>query len=1231
MKGKRGKEDIDLTTLPEFGMFVTSVNFLSKDSNWKRTKEAILKTKRTDFIMVNREDIKLFAKEKGLYVPLDDKKKDKVAENVPRECTPEVMAEAYNQWLDNQIVSKRIEKKEIADALASGKPLPTKKKEEKKKDPKKKKEEEEVEEIEEQYTKDYEFCIILENYPETSGELLALGQTSSGFDLLVNMEPEFNHKKKEVQTDAEAGVINEELEQAEENEEVNEEIAEAKLTSEEFDTVQQQRDLAVLLTEAKINSLPKSRLRNALATDLKFEVVIEDLNSTWDRIKDIFFKHLADESMQRKEYMDWLSTVKVNPLIKPKASALAELEAKKEEVQDPKDKKKADPKDKKKKDVEEVKEPEVPKVELPKEMSYIEAKDLLSKMEKSLNIRVENLKAVNTLDVFAQIIEKHKTDFDLKVNDSIYNSQTIDSSRIFPKTDIDNFLDDIFDQVLESRLNTNISIPKTKEQLLKEKAEAALQSCSNKQVYPIHDSIGLSKRGEGTVGETPLEYLEEQTFSKINVPGVDRYGMPAKPSHSARTRKNMLSQINSFHDVSEPELKRRLILKDFDANLEDRYPYHGWQFFDRNVIESFDRDTFRQRYIRAKMTDPWTTHEYSPLNDCTLISMVDHTSKSFVDTRSWQARWSLVPDFEDWLAYFKSNEGNLTVDSYFDLDSQKYGQISVDRTTFDMKNGGFVRLTDRCVRRQNLSEVRVDYYGSSVAIEANLNHEKFTKLIKTQLIERDLTPEEMEIHNPILKDKKKKRTKEDEEKLIRTIQEEKVTEDIVYVPPEHSRLSLSLQNGTRVLVENERIVDFEKLSGLEVDIDRPIDQIFGIQSSSYAHAAVTTVSLANGVIMKVMSNGDILMKSYDLPGCQEDFRLVNDMGTVISYLSADRRDVKMSNGNTMTFDGQGTWTSTNNKGLRKVLNIRDKSEREIKSVPATMKSHSPLSVYPVMCYREDGVTIALYATGDRLSTFADGTKIFHTSDGSLTIIESSGLPVIRLYNGEHRQPVYRITSPLLKEVAIISGHKFAEVELGDGSFAFVWQQEGVRCVIESIAGDIVQTNSEGKSLFLPAECRWQMQQLLENGRVLADKRSCLERYFEEIERTAGDMMEAMSNMSKFVGKGAKKLNKKQLREEREKEENKIAEYRQSMIRKLHQELVSIQDQIRSSPTYLNNHSGFLDQFDLEPAEQHTGFYAMDINTRQLTTKDIEGRQLVISDEGQYSVYDSVNVICFNSV
>lgn len=645
-----------------------------------------------------------------------------------------------------------------------------------------------------------------------------------------------------------------------------------------------------------------------------------------------------------------------------------------------------------------------------------------------------------------------------------------------------------------------------------------------------------------------------------------------------------------------------------------------------------DSITFSELYLKSLRTQPWEIKQYSQLHDCELIALVDHTNYSLVDSKDWLADWSLVPDFEDWLSYFKTNEGNLSSSTFFDLDSQKYGQLQQRRTTFDLKNGGFVRLTEQLVLRQAVSSVRIEYSSLSAGLLSNSGWTPTPRLERREWVERDLTPEEMEIHNPILKDKKKKLKKEEEEKLIRTIKEEKVYEDIAYEPPEHTLLSICLAEEMRVIFENERVADYERIAAANLDLVKPIELIFGAQADSYTHAPVTTISLPNGVILKVLPEGDLLLKAFDRHWGDELARLITRKGTIISYLSNNRRQIMLANGNTLTFDGNESWITTNNKGLRRQINLVTKEEKEIAAIPAANKIFSALSSYPISCYREDGVRITIFREGDRVSSFADGTQVLSSGDGSLCLIDNPGLPVVKIYSGEHHPNVHRQACPTLDRVAKEASAEYFEVNLGIGRLFVYNEADGkLRTIIESSKGDVVSTTSQGTAVLLPGECRWGAEQILKNKDLFSLKREAISACYEEMERTTSDMMEAISNMSKFAGKGAKKLNKKQLREEREKEEKKIQDYRNETKQKLLETLASIDEKISKNPIFINEFTEFIDQFSTSVQDRRSGIFSIDINDRSFFTKDVEGCELRVSDNGEYSVIDTVNVGLYDPV
>ena len=573
-----------------------------------------------------------------------------------------------------------------------------------------------------------------------------------------------------------------------------------------------------------------------------------------------------------------------------------------------------------------------------------------------------------------------------------------------------------------------------------------------------------------------------------------------------------------------------------------------------------------------------------------------------MDAQIWNSPWSILPDFEEWLNHFKPIKENLEAKTFFGLDSQEYGPIQVNRTVFDLRNGGIVRVTDRYFKRTSHQEVRINYAELVVGLEPAIHRDDFVKLTQKEHIERDLTPEEMEVYNPILKDKKKKRTKEEEDALIRTVKEEKIHEDVVYTPGPHSLLWVSFRNLSRILVENERFADYDKIEASQCKLDRPLSEIFGAQAGSYTHKAVTTISLPNGVVIKILPGGDVLMKNFEKGSTKEEYRLITDTGTTILFHQDGRKEVMLANGNMIKFENR-VWTSTNNKGLRKKTDLSTGEEEEISPVPTVVKSNSVLVRYPILCSREDGVKIIIYENGDRYTNFKDGTQVLNSERKHMLIIESPGLPPVRIFKGRNQDDTYRRISPVVDRIVKKAQQKrYIEIDLPDQSkgYTYIDRQTGEsQFILETLEGGIFKSDSEGKSVLIPAECRWSFKNIFDNQLRLQEKRSILVSRVEEIETNVNNMQEAIMGMSKAQPKG-KKFTKKQLREEKDKEEKKIAEYQAQMIADLATAInqVDIQNQEFSSTGF----SEYLNQLELPVEQRACGVFSFDINESSFSLK-----------------------------
>lgn len=184
----------------------------------------------------------------------------------------------------------------------------------------------------------------------------------------------------------------------------------------------------------------------------------------------------------------------------------------------------------------------------------------------------------------------------------------------------------------------------------------------------------------------------------------------------------------------------------------------------------------------------------------------------------------------------------------------------------------------------------------------------------------------------------------------------------------------------------------------DIQLSKPVETIYGVQTGSYKNASVCTISLESGLVVKSLSNGDVLIKNFDKDLLvQERYRLITPGASVIKFMPENRRIIYMANGNISEFDGVDSWTTTNNKGLRKRINLRTGVDEELERIPCVLKNNAALAQHPIVYVREDDTKMIMYEDGERLVIFPDGTKIFQRPYNSEYEIEYPRMPIIRIF------------------------------------------------------------------------------------------------------------------------------------------------------------------------------------------------------------------------------------------
>ena len=93
MKGKKKDDNVDVSNLPKINIFTSSLIFGTENPE-KRIKllETIFKSNHKFLRLIPREQLIEFAKERGIFVEPDDKKKDKDPTIEKREINSEELA-----------------------------------------------------------------------------------------------------------------------------------------------------------------------------------------------------------------------------------------------------------------------------------------------------------------------------------------------------------------------------------------------------------------------------------------------------------------------------------------------------------------------------------------------------------------------------------------------------------------------------------------------------------------------------------------------------------------------------------------------------------------------------------------------------------------------------------------------------------------------------------------------------------------------------------------------------------------------------------------------------------------------------------------------------------------------------------------------------------------------------------------------------------------------------------
>jgi len=194
---------------------------------------------------------------------------------------------------------------------------------------------------------------------------------------------------------------------------------------------------------------------------------------------------------------------------------------------------------------------------------------------------------------------------------------------------------------------------------------------SNPYHYIINeaDFIALKSQDDRLSSQELLGSREHQTFDKLKLPGFDRNLMPSYPEKSEPLRKAEKAQMHPFISFEISDFERFQMLE-FLENLLKEKTAREWNFGDRIYEERLDSNILRQKLYQTLLFDPEIYSQYNNKDDSLLLGVNFVNPPGRIIRKKWTCPWKVLPNVENWIRHFKENENNLSNNGFYELDYQ---------------------------------------------------------------------------------------------------------------------------------------------------------------------------------------------------------------------------------------------------------------------------------------------------------------------------------------------------------------------------------------------------------------------------------------------------------------------------------------------------------------------------------------------------------------------------------
>lgn len=316
------------------------------------------------------------------------------------------------------------------------------------------------------------------------------------------------------------------------------------------------------------------------------------------------------------------------------------------------------------------------------------------------------------------------------------------------------------------------------------------------------------------------------------------------------------------------------MISKFEEYMKEIENERVWNFSDRIYQERHNKNTLSQTLYKALLFDPNLISKYNEREDNLYLLIYYKNPPGRIFRKKWTAEWRVLPNLENWILHFKTNEINTKNEIFYDLDYEMIGNI-YERKKFLFPNDNSVIL---CTKYKINDEITVRY-----------------KVLK--------------------------------ENMVFGIKSS------LNLGNQFSDLWCVFNNQTRMIVEMENFSS-EIKSNLTLSISNGLIVKFLPNGDIYQTLARNNKQEFRRHFEDIVSPYDDRGDASEL----ETNRIITGKGSVIKYMKDGSIMILYANGNVAINKRNGLWITTNNKGLRRAKRIKDHSEYEVDPIPCANRT-----------------------------------------------------------------------------------------------------------------------------------------------------------------------------------------------------------------------------------------------------------------------------------------------------